>query len=448
MYQYKKHFNNNTFSRVLLIVILVLLLLVLLQGCADSFKIIKPDLTSASTLKHSFQQHAQTKKSQHLNVNISILTEKESHQVFGLPLKLIGVQAIWVSVENKDNSPYWLLYPAIDPDYFSPDEVAYAFKAAMSDDTNHELMQSLRHLAFKNPVHSGETKSGFVFVNLDEDYKEIDIELLGNNKLDVFNFLFTVSGLNYENFYDIAGLHSEDELIKVNEESLQTELENLPCCTTSEDGKELGDPLNLVFIGNAEDLFPAFVHRGWHPAEKNYWDSVRKTITSFLFGNHYRYSPVSPLYAFGRKQDIALQKARGTIHQRNHLRLWLTPLSYQGKSIWVGQVSRDIGIRFTSKTPILVTHKIDPDIDEARNELIQEMLFSQGLLKIGYTKGIPVSTPQNPAYNLTGDPYFNDGLRAVLLMSNQPVPLKDVHFFDWEYPLPGARHLNKSHSSK
>ncbi len=438
-----KILTNNTYLHIFLIVFLVLL-----QGCADSFKIIKPDDSRVSTSKNSFLEHAQAKNSEHLNVSISVLTEKESHDIFGLPLKLVGVQAIWLSVENKDDFPYWLLFPAIDPNYFSPDEVAYAFDAAMSDDENHELMQYLREHAFKNPVHAGETKSGFIFVNLDEDYKEIDIEFLGNNKLDVFNFLFTVSGLNYENFYDIAGIHSKDELINVDEDSLKTVLENMQCCTTSEDGKEFGDPLNLIFIGNAEDLFPAFVRRGWHPAEKNYWDSARKTIASFLFGNHYRYSPVSPLYAFGRKQDIALQKARGTIHQRNHLRLWLAPYSFHGKSVWVGQVSRDIGVRFTSKTPILVTHKIDPDIDEARNELVQEMLFSQGLLKIGFTKGVPVSTPENPAHNLTGDPYFNDGLRAVLLMTNQPSPIKDVRFFDWEYSLPGSRHLNNSHSNK
>ena len=435
------HLYNKLYSvkHILLLVLLVLSV----QACT-SYKIIKPHPVS----EINFQQHAQTKQDKHLNISVSILTDKESYAAFGIPLKLVGIQAIWLSVENNDNFPYWLLYPAIDPDYFSPDEVAYAFKSAMSDEDNSVLMQHLRKQAFKNPVHAGEKKSGFVFVNLDEDYKEIDIELLGNNKLAVFNFLFTVSGLNYNNLYDIIGTHSKDQLIKVSEKTLKEELEKLPCCTSNEDGSELGDPLNLVFIGNAEDLFPAFVHRGWHPAEKNYWDSARKTISSFLFGNHYRYSPVSPLYALGRKQDIALQKARGTIHQRNHLRLWLTPLSYQDKSVWIGQVSRDIGIRFTNKTPILVTHKIDPDIDEARNELTQEMLFSRGLEKIGYTGGIPVSTPDNPAYNLTGDPYFNDGLRAVLLMSKQPAPIKYIQFFDWSYSLPEARHLNNSNSNK
>jgi len=437
--------NNSAQLHTLVRFLILLFLLILLQSCS-SYKIIKPE----PIVESNFLQHAQSNKTEYLSVNTAILTKEESYATFGVPLKLIGVQALWVSVENTDKKPYWLLYPAIDPDYFSPDEVAYAFAPAMSDEHNYEFMQQLRQLAFKNPVHPGEKKSGFIFVNLDEDYKEIDIELLGNNKLEIFNFLFTVNGLNYQNFYDILGTANKNKYITVDEKTLETELNKIACCTTNIDSSENGDPLNLVFIGNAEDLFPAFAHRGWHPAEKNYMKSAIRTIKSFLFGHHYRYSPVSPLYALGRKQDIALQKARGTIHQRQHLRLWLTPLLYKEaegkeKSVWIGQVSRDIGVRFTSKTPILVTHKIDPDIDEARNELIQEMLFSGGLTKVGFTEGVPVSTPENPAYNLTGDPYFNDGLRAVLLMTKQPATLKELKFFDWEHPTPDARHFNKSY---
>jgi len=350
-------------------------------------------------------------------------------------------------VENKDKHPYWLLYPALDPDYFSPDEVAYAFRAAMTDETLEATMQRLRKLSFKNPVHPGEKKSGFVFVNLDEDSKQVEIELLGHQKLTSFSFFFSVHGLNYLSLFDIENEHHEKKL-EVDDNMLKQALEHLPCCTTSEEGKKQGDPLNLVLIGNAEDLFPAFVRRGWHPAEKNYLESARKTIYSFLLGRHYRYSPVSPLYAFGRKQDVALQKARGTIHQRQHLRLWLTPYIYQGKDVWIGQVSRDIGVRFTKQSAFLVTHKIDPDIDEARNELVQEMLFSRGLQKIGYAKGISVSTPESPAYNLTGDPYFNDGLRAVLLMNKDFTPIRNIKFFNWTHPLQGARHLHKSNSKE
>ncbi len=83
---------------------------------------------------------------------------------------------------------------------------------------------------------------------------------------------------------------------------------------------------------------------------------------------------MSALHVFGRSQDFALQKARQTINERLHLRLWLTPLRFQGKPVWIGQISRDIGVRFTPKTWNLTTHKIDPDVDDARDYLLDDLM--------------------------------------------------------------------------
>jgi hypothetical protein len=112
---------------------------------------------------------------------------------------------------------------------------------------------------------------------------------------------------------------------------------------------------------------------------------VWRTIGSSLFRSRYRTSPVSPLFYDGRRQDIALQKARGTVDERNHLRLWLTPLTYGGKEVWIGQISRDIGVRLSSRT--FVTHKIDPQVDEASDYLAQDLLLSGSLAALGYVKG-------------------------------------------------------------
>jgi hypothetical protein len=71
-------------------------------------------------------------------------------------------------------------------------------------------------------------------------------------------------------------------------------LTTLPCCTTNQDASSAGDPLNLVLIGNAEDLFPDFVRRGWHATEATYAGSIRKTLMSYLFRDRYIYSPSIP----------------------------------------------------------------------------------------------------------------------------------------------------------
>ena len=134
---------------------------------------------------------------------------------------------------------------------------------------------------------------------------------------------------------DFDNLYAESELVDLGEKQLRAELEALPCCATNEDGTENGDPLNLILIGTREDISTAFVRRGWLPAEQTHGKAVWKTINSFLFGSRYRYSPVSPLYFLSRQQDFAGQKPRHTVHQRNHLRAWLSPMRYQGKSVWM-----------------------------------------------------------------------------------------------------------------
>ena len=130
---------------------------------------------------------------------------------------------------------------------------------------------------------------------------------------------------------------------------------------------------------------------------------------------------------------MALQRARTSIHERNHLRLWLAPMRFEGKLVWIGQISRDIGVRFTTKT--ITTHKIDPDVDETRSFVIQDLWYSQGLEKFGYVKGVGAASYDEPRGNLTGDPYFTDGLRAILWVSSQPSAFSDVGWFDWEYPI-------------
>jgi len=81
----------------------------------------------------------------------------------------------------------------------------------------------------------------------------------------------------------------------------------------------------------------------------------------------------------------------------------------------IGQISRDIGVRFTTKTWSFSTRVIDPDGDEAGNSLVTDLLYTGGLEKIGWVSGLGVATPHHPQTNLTGDPYFHKGLGAVLL---------------------------------
>jgi hypothetical protein len=126
---------------------------------------------------------------------------------------------------------------------------------------------------------------------------------------------------------------------------------------------------------------------------------------------------VSPLYVGGRSQDLALQRARHTINERLHLRLWCTPARFRGAPVWIGQISRDIGVRFTVKTWNLTTHKIDPNVDEARDYVVGDLMAANRVSRIGYAGGVGAVVPAAPRRNLTGDPYHTDGQRAVVVLS-------------------------------
>jgi hypothetical protein len=190
--------------------------------------------------------------------------------------------------------------------------------------------------------------------------------------------------------------------------------------------------MNIILIGSNNDVFSALVRQGWDPTHTLRGATIGKTLSAFLLSHRYRYAPVSSLYLFERRQDVAFQKARETVHQRNHMRLWLSPYTYRGKPLWVGQISRDIGLRLSLRGSFFVTHKIDPEADDARDYLVQDLLASESLAWLAYVKGVGRASPEAPRENLTGDVYFTDGLRAVAGISSEPVPASEVKYIAWE----------------
>jgi hypothetical protein len=389
-----------------------------------------------------FQERAQSKIDGEVKVTVAVPSAAESRQLFGVNLAGKGIQPVWIRVQNADAATYWLSSTGLDPDYFSPLETAYTFHGILAGATNAKIDEQFMVMSFRNPIAPGTTVSGFIFVNLDEGTKVVDIDLLSTGKVKFFTFFVAVPGFKADyHKVDFETLYPADEIIDLDENELRAALEGLPCCAGNEDGTKKGDPLNLVLIGRREDIVSAFVRRGWLPAEQTHGKAVWKTIKSFLFSSRYRYSPVSPLYLYGRRQDFAAQKPRHTVHQRNHLRAWLSPMRYQGQKVWIGQISRDIGVRFTIKTRPPVTHKIDPDVDEALIALFEDLIYSQQLAKRGFVKGVGAAERSNPRYNLTGDPYFTQGYRAVLVFDNRPRSLAEIESFDWESPL--SSHLKR-----
>jgi hypothetical protein len=375
-----------------------------------------------------------------ITVSAAVPSAKESQEIFGRPLYKEGIQPVWLEITNDQDISITFLPVGLDPQYFTPLEVANSKLDSKKNEASVALVdefflnQGIGALA----VGPGETRSGFIFTKLDEGTKAFNVDIGGiSNKgvpqFEFFTFFIPVPGLAVDHYnVDWVGLYAADERVELDKDELIELLESFECCVTDAKAEGSGDPLNLVIIGRPIDVYVAFIRAGWDETETVTRTSSMKTIASFFSGGEYRYSPVSGLYVYGRPQDVAFQKARDNIHERNHLRLWLSPVSYQGLPVWMGQISRDIGVRFTPKT--ITTHKIDPDVDETREYLLENLGYAQSLARFGYVGGVgevPISEPRG---NLTGDPWFTDGYRMVLWVSSEPVPVSELQFLEWRRP--------------
>lgn len=408
-------------------------LLVTLAGCsaAPQAQVNTADAATA-TQAYLARANAEPQHKDGVEVRVAPLQPGESQAIFGAPLAERGVQPVWVQIRNNTGKRYSFLPVFMDRDLFSPREVAYLFAA----DAGHPLTQALTQQQIGTRVRPGDTISGFVYTNTTRGIKLVNVELAGDRQLLQFDFAFdqNEADLDYEDF--AAGkLYPPAQIRQVAMEQLGPALAAMPCCTTDAKGTGSGDPLNLAIVGDEREVLLALVRAGWNFTEITSQASVAKMVQSFVTKVEYLTSPVSPLYFEGRHQDFAMQRARHSISQRSHLRLWLTPLQVGGKPVWVGQVSRDIGVRVTTRSPFLTTHKIDPDVDESRGYLLQTMLMANMVAQWGLAPGVGRATEDAPRENLTGDPYFTDGRRLVLVLGRTPRSIPEVRRVDW---LPAA----------
>ena len=377
-----------------------------------------------------FKTRATTRTIGNVTVSAVVLSVEEERQVFATQLSSNEIQVLWLEISNRDKHDYTLLMPSIDRDYFSPGEAAWKSKGFGERGHNDKTLYFLeRHIPVIIDPES--TVSGFVFTNIDPGVKVITVELIYEQDVPSFQFVLEVPGFEADFFQSRpAERYNPADIPNLDLDGLRTYLEQLPCCALGGDRVTAGDPINLVVVGEGEAVLSAFVRQGWDLTEPAILATAWRTFWSSLFGSRYRTSPVSALYLFERPQDAALQKSRKSVDERNHLRLWRAPVSYQSAPVWVGQISRDIGVRLSSKT--VVTHKIDPIIDEARLYVLMDLLASRSVQHYGLVKGVGAAPLAAPRFNFTNDPYVTDGLRAVLILNEDQVPFEETKFLPWE----------------
>jgi hypothetical protein len=401
----------------------------------------------------------QTKKVGDVAISVAILTDEQARTHFGANLGKSGLQALWISVRN--GSPYnlWFIRNTVDPDFYSADEAAMLLKNQIPRGEFEHIRQYYRDESIRILMRSEMITEGFVFlpravggryvdIRLAQDAFQADIQrqtvVVGTVSASANSYLEVRAGFALplpDGDFDYERLDTEKTyggmpLPDLDIYELRRALEDLPCCATEALGEENGDPLNIVIVGEATDVLNSLSRSGWSFTHRITLRSIRRVVGAAISDASYPVAPVSSLYAFGRKQDFALQRARESITQRNHMRLWLAPFLHEGRQVWIGQVSRDIGIKLSLKSPSVTTHIIDPEIDLTREYLFHSLLAEGFVKRFGFVTGAFAATRSDPAYNLTGDPYFSDGLRLVIILSADPIQYNEVNNLLWEQAVP------------
>ena len=386
-----------------LVLLVILLLETLLGGCATWRA---PQSLDDSALR----ARAVSETLGDVRVTAAVLSSEDSRRMLGADVNATGVQPVWLEVENRTSQVLWYLHAGTDPDYFSPLEVAWSFHTLLGGAGNAAIDANFDALAFENPIPRGATRAGIVFTNPHRKTRVLNVDLLGLRQLIPLTLFLPVPGEGAgEVVKRIHGLYAQGESRDLDDlAALRAALEQLAGCATNAQASAAGDPANFVMVGDYDDIFAALVRRGFRADRREIDDEQ---------------------WLFGRQPDIVGRMSGQRGVSPYWLRSWLAPLRYRGQAVFLLQVGRPMGGRFgerENRTPVL-----HPDVDEVRNLLVQDLMYSGGVAALGYVKGVDPAEIGQPRESFAGGRYYTDGLRAVLFFETRPRALSDVKVIDW-----------------
>jgi hypothetical protein len=191
-------------------------------------------------------------------------------------------------------------------------------------------------------------------------------------------------------------------------------LANAPHVTHTKDGIP-GDPLNMALTGSEEELSKAMHAAGWQPADPITLKSSLRIVGDSVLRRPYEDAPVSDLYLWGRKQDLAFEQPIGDDpRKRHHVRFWKSQeVGPLGNPMWFGAATLDSRVGL-SHTTLQVTHHISPDVDAERDKVIDDLSRAGRIGPVDWENGFQTELE---GHNGGGDRYHTDGRLAIAVLS-------------------------------
>ena len=176
-----------------------------------------------------------------------------------------------------------------------------------------------------------------------------------------------------------------------------------------------GDPLNVALFGTEPEMIEAFTKAGFTQAKALGLRSDLDIGESVLLDRPDPTAPVSSLFLWGRKQDLAFEQEVGkSADQRHHVRFWKSSQqSEDGRPLWLGSAAFDRGSGVSHRTG-QITHHISPDLDAERDYTFAALTHAGQLVSWYRVTGIG---PTLDGRNGGGDRYYTDGEMDVGVLS-------------------------------
>jgi hypothetical protein len=168
-----------------------------------------------------------------------------------------------------------------------------------------------------------------------------------------------------------------------------------------------GDPINVALIGTKAEVIRIMLAAKWHPADPLTLRSCLEMADAAVFKRSYEDAPVSNLYLFGRKEDLAFEQQVGPDpRHRHHVRFWQADkVDADGRPVWVGSAVYDERVGL-SRTTGQVTHVTAANVDAERDYLFQCLEQTGDLAERYVVDGFH---KVREGKNGGGDPWYTDG---------------------------------------
>jgi len=178
-----------------------------------------------------------------------------------------------------------------------------------------------------------------------------------------------------------------------------------------------GDPLNLALVGTERDVKRAMVAAKWYPADPLTLKSCLEIAEATVLKRPYDDAPVSSLYLFGRKEDLAFEQPVGDDpRRRHHVRYWKAPHpAPDGTPVWLGAATFDQRVGL-SETTGQITHHIAADVDAERNHVLATL---ESAKQLSERYAVPGFHKTLSGRNGGGDPWRTDGALDVGVVADE-----------------------------